>query len=71
MESENVSEYLTNLSRANVRHRGRQLAPLHDDVLGDLAVRVHVNSLVIVTQQQLRAITLGQHHNCMWYQWRA
>ena len=48
------------LSRADVGHGGRQLSPLQDDVLTDLAVGVYVHALVVVAQEQLHAVRVGE-----------
>ena len=48
------------LSSADVGDGRWQLAPLQDDILGDLAVRIDVNTLVVVTHQQLQPGCIGQ-----------
>ena len=48
------------LAGADVGHRRRQLTPLQHDVLGDLPVGVDVDALVVVAEQQLHAVGVGQ-----------
>ena len=45
-----------NLPSAYVRNRSWQLSPLQNDVLGDLAVSVDVDSLVVVAEKELHAV---------------
>ncbi len=52
-----------NLACAYVCDRSWQLSPLQDDVFGDLAVRVHVDALVVVAEQKLHAVGVGQGDN--------
>ena len=47
-------------SRASLTHGGGHLAPLQHHVLGDAAVRVDVDALVLVAHQQLDAVCVGQ-----------
>ena len=51
------------LTRANVGYRSGQFAPLQYDVLGDFSVGVDVDALVVITEQKLHAIGVGQGDN--------
>lgn len=48
------------LSGPDVGHAGGQLPPLEHDVLGHLAVRVDIDALIIIAQQELHPVSVGQ-----------
>ena len=54
------------LSIRYVGDRGRQLAPLQHNVLDEVTVRVHVDALVVVAEEQMHAARVGQHHDRVW-----
>ena len=54
-----------NLACADVGDGGWQLSPLQDDVFRDLAVGVHVDALVVIAEQKLHAVRVGQGDNGM------
>ena len=51
------------MAGADVGDRCGEFAPLQDDVLRDLSVRVHVDALVVVAEQQLHAVRVWQRHD--------
>lgn len=57
------------LAGTNVGNRGWQLAPLQDNVLRHLAVCIDIHALVIVTQQKLHAVRVGQGDDSVRSNW--